>query len=783
MAREDIRLEVLGDIEAYARAVGKIPGVTKAEAEKAGKAFVKATKRAQIRAALEAEKASKEAADDWKAAGLEAAKGFAAGFGAVIGVIATVGAYVDQLAEARLEMSGLSRATGIGLDTLSGIATAAEVAGKEFDDVAGGLEDFGEKMFDASKGSGAALEAFELLGFSQEDLAGRLGDTDGVLREVISGMQGMEEGALKNTVQQQLWGDAGNQLSAVLGDIPLDEFIAKAEVLGKDVTPENVAAAAQWKANLAVLKGEFVSTGNGLAEFLNLSQRFEDFALGFVFLKNAIVATLNETIENVQLQVGGIAALMRGDFQDAGRIFAEAFDVGGAISDVAKEVRENTQAFVDLREIGKKVVDGTKEQTTVLSQLSEEREDAAKVADELAKREAKLASQQVAASEKLRQIQNQLTADTLTDEEAILRARDEQLLKIKEIQDGLVDLMNEGVDVADQVEESLVAANEAVARSERDLDALREANHQEELKRTASEAAADTAAAKKKEAEALKEFEDDRRNRDRAIDAILDVQQIAFGAIDALAERRREDIALELSESEALIGALRSQREELNREAIADRDALNAAILEATRAELEEEGFSAEEVEAQLIARGLLEENLSVEELERQKVELDATLALEDAALQASITAEKKKRRSTRQTALKAFKASKQLALSDVAFQTAAAAIKAWAMFGPPPSPLGIAAAATAVGGGAVQAGLIASQKPPQFHDGLDGSFPQVTGGPDERAATLRTGEGVLNARGAESLGRDNLRDLNATGAIDGGGWKVGLFFDGRMID
>ena len=784
MAREDIRLEVIGDIEAYAKAVGKIPGVTAKEADKAAKAFVKSQKRAQIRSALEAEKAAKEASEDWTSAGLDAAKGFAAGFAGVGAVIGTVGAFVDQVATARLEMSELSRATGIGLDTLSGIKTAADIAGKEFDEVAGGLEDFGEKMFDASKGSGAAVEAFEILGFSQEDLKGRLDDTNGVLVEAIGKMQGMEEGALKNTVQQQLWGDAGNRLAGVLGEVPLDEFIQKADALGNEVTPANVAAAAKWKANLEALKGSIKGSGVELTELIDVSSRFEEFALGFVFVKNVVVASMKESLEKVGEFSGAMIAFLTGDFKLAADQAKAAFDFKEDFTTISTEVSEVTQKFVELRDSGKKVVEVIDEQTTAIGALSEEREKATKAVEEQARKDAALAKQQADAGEKLRNIQLSLTADTLSGEEAILRARDEQLRTIGEIQDGLSELMREGVDVSDQLEESLVAANEAVARSERDLEALREENHQKELDRIAKEADESERAAKRSEAQRRKEFEEDRALQNQRIDGILQVQAIALSAISTVAERRAEDIALELAESDAVISELRAQRSQMHADAMTERDALNAAILAATRSELEAEGLSAEEIQAALVARGLLEEELSLEELERQREVLDAELALEQTALNASLQAEKKKRRQTRKSALQAFKASKALAISDVAFQTAAAAMKAWALFGPPPSPPGIASAALAVAGGAVQSAIIATEKPPQFHDGFDGSFPRFTSGPDERGAILRQGEPVLNARAADNLGRDNIQSLNSTGGLgDGGGGRFGLFLDGRMID
>lgn len=737
MAREDIRLEVIGDIDAYVKAVGKIPGVTEAEAEKAGKAFVKSQKRAQIRAALEAEKAAQAGAKSWTAAGLEAAKGFAAGFAVVGAVVGTVGALVDTLAETRLEMDAVSRSTGIGLDTLSGLATAFELAGKDGKDAADGLEDFGEKMFDASRGTGAALETFELLGFTQEELANRLDDTDGVLREVIAGMQGAESAAIKNTIQQQLMGDAGLRLGEVLGDIPLEEFIAQSEHLGKNVTPENVESSRQWKATLAALKGELIGTGVALADFFNVSQVLEDAALGFVFLKNVAISTTKEAFDNVGKQLAGLGALITGDFERAGELLVDAFDIRDSIAKTTEEVRKDTQAFVDLRETAKLVGDETVRATTKLSELSEEQEKATKAAADRLRKEEALAKRRLAAAEAIRKVQLDVAADTLSAEDEVLAKRDEQLRQLGELQAELGALMRAGVDVSEEIGESIEASVATQERAERELASLRLQRGADERRRV--EELAELREQLDRE-QADRELRDHQAKVDRtlqALDLISQFQDAIFGGLTELS-RRQQDATREAV----------SEQKEANRDLRGERKDLKAQLLE------------------------------DITEEER------ATIEAQIATLDAEIDVGKKRAKRRREDALKAFRASKAIALADVAFRTSAAVMAAFAIFGPPPSPVGIASAAAAGTNAAIQTGLILSEKPPQFHDGFDGSFPVFTQGPDERNAVLRRGEPVLNSRAADNLGRENIQRLNQTGGGGGmGAGPMGLFFDGRQID
>jgi len=157
---------------------------------------------------------------------------------------------------------------------------------------------------------------------------------------------------------------------------------------------------------------------------------------------------------------------------------------------------------------------------------------------------------------------------------------------------------------------------------------------------------------------------------------------------------------------------------------------------------------------------------------------IDATRA----EAKADIKAEKRKLKSARRQAKKLAKGQKALGLLDVGVNTAAAIMKAFALFGPPPSPPGVAAAGIAAAAGLTQAGIVASQKPPQFHQGNVPAFPSFTGGPDEFLALQRAGESTLNQRATEEIGRGNVEKLNQTGALPSAGATFVNVLDGRTI-
>ena len=116
-----------------------------------------------------------------------------------------------------------------------------------------------------------------------------------------------------------------------------------------------------------------------------------------------------------------------------------------------------------------------------------------------------------------------------------------------------------------------------------------------------------------------------------------------------------------------------------------------------------------------------------------------------------------KKQKADQQAAeMKAFKMKKRAALVGVAIDTAQGVMGAIARFGPPPSPLGIIGIAAAIAAGGVNAGIIASQKPPPFRIGgvVPDDAPMLPGGlRDQRLIAAEPGELVLNQEQQRAMG------------------------------
>ena len=121
------------------------------------------------------------------------------------------------------------------------------------------------------------------------------------------------------------------------------------------------------------------------------------------------------------------------------------------------------------------------------------------------------------------------------------------------------------------------------------------------------------------------------------------------------------------------------------------------------------------------------------------------------------------------------FRIQKALAMVGVLIDGAAATVKAFAQFGPPPSPVGIAAAVAAGAATTASLAMIAAQKP-EFPMG--GIVPSI----DHQLISAQPGEAVLNRQAVNRLGPSGIDALN-NGRAGLGEVVVVNRYEHRMFD
>ena len=129
----------------------------------------------------------------------------------------------------------------------------------------------------------------------------------------------------------------------------------------------------------------------------------------------------------------------------------------------------------------------------------------------------------------------------------------------------------------------------------------------------------------------------------------------------------------------------------------------------------------------------------------------------------------------------KQLNANKAQAVFEIAINTAQAIVKGIAMFGPPPSPLGIAAIASAIVIGGIQSGLVLSQKVPEFAEGVLRFKGQGSRTSDSNLVKLSNEETVLSAQTTDDYypaikaiyNREISPDILNNLVMNGGGSKI----------
>ncbi len=745
---QNVEINIQTDIKAYAAAVAKIPGVSEKEAAKAAKRFTAQIKRGQIKAALEAEKAAKSSAIAWEDEFDKAGKGIAAGFAAVFAGIGAAAAATAEINEARSEMINLSEATDIALDTLAGIEAAANRAGVPVSEVTGAFEDFGEVLFDFQQGGGRAEEALQQLGFESENMEEAMADVDGTLRKVIRDMVAMEDGANKTAVAQQIFGDAGNRLNAILGDAALEDYIALAEAYGTVIDEQAVTATEDWNAALADAKGVIAGATAELADLLDLGGRLRVLTEIFKFFSEGAAGSLDLVLGKFSQLGESLSALADRDFERLIEIQKEGVD--GLLSfdtGLLKNVNSAalaTAEFIDMREALNQSTEAAAGTTTELADLARVEEDAAKAAKEAAAEEKRLAGERtkaarerdkqaraaaaeaakfaaqrarefddiVSATEQLSDISRDALSDQRTGTELVNLALLDQLAAIDEIEETLGKNANAQL-ARDQVRERSI-------REIQELQLQQIAELDVELQDAADSS---SGRAEMVRGDIQKNFNlaaEAFRNLSSAADAFLQIQ------MDALAEvgRAQADVV-----------------DERNRQTADAQQRLAEAMNETQRAR----------ALADLLELGAAEEK-------SEKI-----LAIQQ------------------EQSNKIFRARQTLEIANITISGASAAIAA---LGPPPVGAGpILGGLLALTVGAATAGeiaLVKAQKPPQF----DAGFPGFTMASDNFQATLRNGESVLNQAATDSMGGPAaIQQINETRGGGGGGrMEVVLEMNNREV-
>ncbi len=215
---------------------------------------------------------------------------------AIGALVAGLGAFVKSSIDAADVMNKVAQSVGLTVETISGLAFAAELSDVSLDEFASRLTNLNRRAKEGARGVKSYALAFEKLGISLTDQDGKLKKTDVLLLEIADRFSTMEDGTLKSAIATDIFSNAGVKMIPFLnqGAAGIKKLVEEGRSFGRVISAESAAAAEQFNDNLTRLKAIAQGAGLQIAKqllpaLINFTDNFINSAKSSTFLKDAIV--------------------------------------------------------------------------------------------------------------------------------------------------------------------------------------------------------------------------------------------------------------------------------------------------------------------------------------------------------------------------------------------------------------------------------------------------------------------------------------------------------------
>lgn len=279
----------------------------------------------------EASKAGEAAGQEGGAAlGSGLVKGIAAGSVAVAGAVAGVGAALvstaGKTAEYGDQIDKASQKLGVSSTFYQEWEAVLQHSGTSMDRMSATFKKLATASQDASDDQ---VKAFEAIGLSMDQVKNM--STEELFTNVISGLQGMEEGTERTALATELLGKGAMEMGALLNTSAEDTqgMIDRVHELGGVMGEDAVKAAAEYQDQLQDMQTSFAGIKNGLAS--ELLPTMSDF-MGKVadFVVNADLSPLTDTLSAAFSALGDFVGSL--DIEAIGGVFQDVMaNIGDAV--------------------------------------------------------------------------------------------------------------------------------------------------------------------------------------------------------------------------------------------------------------------------------------------------------------------------------------------------------------------------------------------------------------------------------------------------------------------
>lgn len=176
--------------------------------------------------------------------------------GVGLGIIGTLGGLAKSTANAGEELLRMSVKTGISVETLSEWRLAVSDSDTNMESLATGLRVLSGNMADAANGNQAAIDKFDAMGISVKNADGTLRSLDDITLDMADHFAGMEDGAAKLALAQDVLGRSGGDLIPLfnMGREGMKASREEAQRLGMTMSRETAVASDEFNDSLGKLK-------------------------------------------------------------------------------------------------------------------------------------------------------------------------------------------------------------------------------------------------------------------------------------------------------------------------------------------------------------------------------------------------------------------------------------------------------------------------------------------------------------------------------------------------
>ena len=162
-----------------------------------------------------------------------------------------------EVAEYGDQIDKMSQKVGMSAEAYQEWDYVMQISGTEMLNMTTGLKTLTNKFDDAVNGSSSAIETFERLGLSMEDIQGL--SREDLFATVITQFQGMEESAERAALANDLFGRSGQELAPLFNTTAQEtqRLIEEVNNLGGVMSNDAVKASAAYQDQLTALTTSF----------------------------------------------------------------------------------------------------------------------------------------------------------------------------------------------------------------------------------------------------------------------------------------------------------------------------------------------------------------------------------------------------------------------------------------------------------------------------------------------------------------------------------------------